>query len=214
MPSPRVDPLVNYQPRWAQRVSDIGRTLRGGIRPAARSELLGRAWALLAAAVHHYVGLHASRIGPVDSETRRDISSEKALDLLRNLDSGTWCPWNDPPGRVAAFVSTVARNGLVDHLRTAGPVVRESIGDDAGLVERTAGTARASDAAATREFVEALEVCAGTLGKRERTVWFFRVFYEMPSRQPSWSYPCVRGRRCSGSALRRSPSLRSGAKPR
>jgi RNA polymerase sigma factor (sigma-70 family) len=183
MQLPRVDPFEHYEPRWSRRLSIVAKQLSETRDPTLREAELELAWKYLAAALHHYLGLHAARIGPVDPESRRDISSEKALDLLRNLDAGTWSPWTDSPGRVAAFVSTVARNGLVDYLRESGPLVRDSIDEVDPVVRGATPEGYAAHRSVSQEFVRAFEACARALTTRDRTVWFFRVFYEMPSRQ-------------------------------
>jgi DNA-directed RNA polymerase specialized sigma24 family protein len=61
--------------------------------------------------------------------------------------------------------------------------VRVSIDEDDPVVPGSTPEGYAAHRSVSHEFVRAFEACAKKLTSRDRTVWFFRVFYEMPSRQ-------------------------------
>ena len=98
-------------------------------------------------------------------------------------------PTTSSPAQLCSFISTLARNGLVDHLRTGGGrrFVDLDAAQDVEAVEvRVRGQWRdeASDAAVDRaRFAQALRDCALRLKPKTRKMWFFRVFYEMPTKE-------------------------------
>jgi DNA-directed RNA polymerase specialized sigma24 family protein len=89
------------------------------------------------------------------------------------------------PAQVTAFISTLARNGLVDHLRSPKTSRRVSLEDGwegARSIQAVARTAPSADLdAERREFAGALRDCVMQLTPRARLVWFLRVFHELPS---------------------------------
>ena len=126
-------------------------------------------------------------IGAHDTE---DVASEKALDLLLRVESGAWDMRGHQPSEVAAFLSTVAQNGLRDlarRLRRQVPF-KDDYGPGTLQAGMDPGQGYASDdppdaLAQRREFTIALRWCADKLGRRSRLAWFFRVFYDMPSKE-------------------------------
>jgi len=168
--------------RWAHRLSELCARHEAG-DPAARARL----WVLISAALDHYVDLHQNRLGSVGREAAEDLVSEKASDLMASIEEGRWRPQDEPAPRVAAFVATTARNGVVDHLRRHGPRSRtpEGEGDEAFDFERLVAGPAADPgvAVAQEEFVEGLVECVSHLPERERRAWRLRVLYEMSTRQ-------------------------------
>ena len=182
MTAPTQDPEP-APPRWAARLRDAAECLSGAVDPNRRSRLLDEAWSILFVALDGAFAAQARRLGRVESQDLEDLVSEKALDLARRLESGAWSLQGRHDGEIVAFLRTVARNGLVDHLRTRGRLVSpeevdiEAMPDPGGHGERTA------DAVHRREFAGALVACTQRLSARDRTVWFFRVFYDLPTRE-------------------------------
>jgi RNA polymerase sigma factor (sigma-70 family) len=111
------------------------------------------------------------------------LASEKALDLVRRLESGAWDLEGRDPGEVTGFLSTVARNGLVDLFRERGRHVEHEEHE----IEPAAGSAAAPELPPVplerKAFARSLRDCASRLTARDRTVWFFRVFYDLRSRE-------------------------------
>lgn len=162
---------------WPERLICLAREMSGPARARARGEF----WLLLNLALAQRLRIQARRLGPFESERVRDLAAEKALDLVTRFDSGHWDPLKWSAGELVNFVSTVARNALVDDLRRGERMVSEPV--DA-LEPRVASGESESAASLVdrREFVSSLLDCAGRLSPRDRTVWLLRVLYDMPSR--------------------------------
>ncbi len=175
---------------WPRRLRELCGELGSATPPGTRELIREEAWILIGVALRRYLRHHASQLGPLSPEDLEDISSTKTLDLIRRAESKTWDPAGARGPEIATYLSRVARNGLVDHLRARGRFVRaaEDEGDDSahhGGAELDAfpQTEGADLGTARNEFAEALRLCAGALPPRSRTVWFFRVFYEMSTKE-------------------------------
>ena len=174
------------KPGWASSLRAACREFRSPGPPERRNRALSRAWDLTNTLLLQSLRRHESRLGPVDPEDRKDIASEKSLEILKAVDSGKWDIAEREGGEIVAFVSTVARNGLVDRLRELGRL--DYSVDDPDRPDptpdpvRTPAAARQDVTAHTREFVDALAGCAGKLKPRDRRVWFCRVLLEMASK--------------------------------
>jgi RNA polymerase sigma factor (sigma-70 family) len=89
---------------------------------------------------------------------------------------------------VAGYVSTVARNGLLDFLRRSrrrtAPLNNDA--EDGGALmegmDRQQGQPAPDVIAAGRCFARALCDCVSHLDPRTRLVWFLRVFHELSAR--------------------------------
>jgi RNA polymerase sigma factor (sigma-70 family) len=153
--------------------------LSGGGADSGR--LRGELWLILNAALRRFLRLHARRFHGLSRADLEDLASEKSLDLLRRLDSGTWEIMDRTDAEIAGFLSKVARNGIVDLLRRPESRRRAVEKEPERARKAVAGLAAAGgippDAQVeTRGFADALADCAGRLGTRSRRVWFFRVF--------------------------------------
>jgi RNA polymerase sigma factor (sigma-70 family) len=177
-------------PAWAARLVGACVRLKGAPGEAGEHPAWPDAWLLLSTGLHRYLRLHASRMASVADDDLRDLASEKTLGLLARIVSGAWDVEGRTGAEVAAYLSTAARNTLVDWLRRENMLVRT--GDDQADEERDEGMRETgtSDAAGdtdrgvqNREFAEALEGCVGGLEPRARRAWFFRTFYDMSSRE-------------------------------
>ncbi len=173
---------------WPERVIELARAWQAQREPARRERLLGELWTLLNAAVMRYLRVHGRRYGSPSAEDLEDIAADKALDLIRRIDGHRWDVAGARPAQVCAFVSTLARNGLIDHYRVVGRKRMEDLeaADRADPVPTAAVRPRVEspEARVERErFVEALERCAALLSPRARTAWFLRVLLDLPSRR-------------------------------
>jgi RNA polymerase sigma factor (sigma-70 family) len=182
--------LVPDTPRWAVHLQALATRSRSAADGRPEEELCGQVWLLLHGALLRYLRLHAANLGGRTHEEQEDIAAQKALLLLRRIVSGEWQPGDRSPAEVAAFLSRIARNALIDELRSqdrfASSAVLETSSGEAAVGSRGAVPSEPvepPDLAVERgEFVEALRECAERLQPRARTVWFFRVFYDMPSK--------------------------------
>jgi len=184
--------------QWPEHLQELLRRMRSAPDFDTRNRATGEAWVLLNTLIVIRLRVQATRYGTTAQEDLEDIAVEKSLDLLRRAESGEWDPEHRAPSELAAFLMTVARNGLVDFLRKSGRV--EPLAGDAGPDEDPRGAARAPlrasgegpDAdAERREFATALRGCAETLDVRTRMVWFLRVFCDLATKEIA-THPSVR----------------------
>jgi DNA-directed RNA polymerase specialized sigma24 family protein len=168
-------------PRWPARVI----ALAGARRSAEHGPddaVLGELWTLVHLGLARYVRQHAARLGPVEPEDVRDIAAEKALDLMRKLDAGEWDPAASEPGQLCAFLSILARNGVVDHLRSAPLLRRPRAAHQATAPDEPRPHEAPSRALCRILFPRALLDCLTALAPRARKIWLLRAFYDLPSK--------------------------------
>jgi len=175
-----VQAAPDARPVWPERVIELATEWKRERGRAAGDPILGELWRLVHAALSRYVRQHGGSQARLTREDLRDIASEKSLELLRKLLDGTWDPTASSAGELCAFVSTLARNGLVDQLRIASRERHAS-------VEPRPGVAAAGEtghlAAQRSAYVGALSRCASALHPRMQRIWFLRVFLELSSRE-------------------------------
>ncbi|HKQ62295.1 MAG TPA: sigma-70 family RNA polymerase sigma factor [Candidatus Polarisedimenticolaceae bacterium] len=170
--------------QWPERLVELGAAWHAASDQAEKDDVLSELWLLVNAALGKALRSQGRRFPGVDPEELRDIAAEKALELVLKLDRGQWDPAATSPGQLAVFITTLARNGLVDRQRATRR--RELLGErvaDAG----PAGWLWPRDEPPSLElererYVTALADCARRLPPRSLAVWFFRVFYQLPSR--------------------------------
>jgi len=175
-------------PRWPSRLPELCASLRSS-ESAARQAIRSEIWLVLHAALMASLRARAARVVRASREDLEDVASSKALELLASAESGVWDPTGRPAHEIAGFVARVARNGLVDLARRTGREVPSSFAENDDdwpeVRQAVAVTSEAApeDQAHAREFGLALHDCVERLQGRARRVWFFRVFYEMSSRE-------------------------------
>lgn len=150
--------------------------------PREKNRVLSELWLLLNTALTYYIRFHGRSQGHVDPEDARDIASEKAMVFLRGLESDS--PASPPPDaeRLCAYLSTLARNGLVDVLRKQGRTrdLERKLGDS---METRVTAENAEFNVQRAQFVEAICACMNELTPRARSAWFLRAFLDLPSRK-------------------------------
>ncbi len=161
---------------------DLKRLVRGFAGPE-RARARGEFWLLLNLALAQRLRILSGRYYRIDSESLRDLAAEKALELVDKLDRGQWNPLESHAGELVSFLSTVARNALVDELRRT----KRTKLDPAGMIETAPeGDGWNRDAAChgveREEFVSQLVACAARLSAPHRIIWLLRVLHEMPSK--------------------------------
>jgi RNA polymerase sigma factor (sigma-70 family) len=173
-------------PRWAERLNELCRTNQDS-RATTPSSLRQEIWQIVSLALSRYLRYHAARLGVSGPEDLADIASQKSLELLGKPDTSNERLANLAPREIPGFLSTVARNGLVDLLKARGRSAPPLDDDDAsvedGLAYVKSKTDRPDEPLERNEFAQALRQCAEVLEARTRLVWFFRVFYDMPSKE-------------------------------
>ena len=175
---------VDSAARWPEHVRTLAVRFRRETDPAARRLALEELWPVLLAVMTRLVRFHSARWGGMDPDAAHDVAAEKVLDLLSCLDQNEWRPETYDCRQLGAFLSTTARNGVIDDLRMRGRVrPLDSPGEETRPAPGTAETETAETALLRRQFVAALHECAGRLHPRARTAWFLRVFLDLPSKE-------------------------------
>jgi DNA-directed RNA polymerase specialized sigma24 family protein len=167
---------------WPEHVVRLGGIARESVG-ANRRDALGSIWKLLNLALQKYVRQQSRKLGRVPAETVREIASDKASDLIARLDREDWDPATLSPEMLRSFLATVARNGVVDVLRTGRreiPAGGET--ELQGVAAARPAVPEQEDAVGREEVAGALAQCASTLSSRSRRAWLLRVFYDFSSR--------------------------------
>jgi RNA polymerase sigma factor (sigma-70 family) len=180
---------VPLELRWAARLRDLGRQLHSATDLPSRQDARGEIWGILHLAISRYLRLQARRLGRFTPEDLEDLASQKALELIHRLDGSEWELHVLEVPEIPRILSTVARNALVDRLRQAGRqpfAVKADVKD----IDTPASTGVAARLEASpekelerKEFAEALRRCVERLDVRSRTIWFFRILCEMPTKE-------------------------------
>ncbi len=165
--------------RWPKRLRNLASGLLAGDQETRKN-----LWVVLQVAFTQYARRHAHKLGRLSREEIEDVTSEKSLHLFRNLESGKWNPVDRSDGEIMAYLSRIARNGVIDVLRQAGKI-QETIPDEGESLgqEVAAEIATTGDLAQSRQFAEAIRVCSSNLKGRARAAWFMRVFLDMKSKR-------------------------------
>lgn len=170
--------------RWAARILQLAAGWRSSRDGETRNQILGDLWTLLQLGLQKYVRAFSRRYGALGVEDVRDIAADKALDLLGRLDRQSWDPSASSPAQLCAFLASVARNGVVDLLRTRIREVPAGVPAESAPDEGEAHTVHlATLPAEPAEHARAIAECWRLLTPRARLVWFLRIFYELSSAQ-------------------------------
>jgi RNA polymerase sigma factor (sigma-70 family) len=187
-PPPAAEP--DRLPRWPARLQELCARLPHPGTCAPPPPLRSEIWLLLHAALSGYLHRHAIRLGGVPAEDLEDLAAEKSLDLLRRCEQGMWSLEGREPGEIVVYLSHVARNGLLDLQRRVHRRFQAEPEDEGESPwDRPAARNPGPDVEAPdtgverRDFARALRSCAEHLNPRDRRIWFFRIFYEMSSKE-------------------------------
>lgn len=168
---------------WPERIIELGAEWRQAGTDERRRRVLSDIWLLLNASLFKYLRIHAARLAPVDTEDLRDIASQKSLGLLEKLERGAWVPDDVKASQLCSFVSSVARNGLVDHIKLTEGRRRLRNARTSWAASRADGVGSAPSIGPDRSsFVDALLDCVFELQPRVRLMWYLRVMLELSSR--------------------------------
>ena len=178
--SERADPSAFWSRALAERLTQFNKS-RG---TPGEGRALGELWTLLSSTLQLTVRLQARKLGPLQPEDVEDIASEKAIAILsRFLDDQVRVDLGKPEV-VARWTLTIARNGVIDHLRRTNTRSQEPLKSlELISYEKTShrsGTGFTESADAST-FARALVNCVSGLTETQRTAWFLRVFYDMSS---------------------------------
>ena len=187
--------------RWPVVLADLCRRVRltvrgegaeGGTRvgegpDSTAGPLYDQIWILLNAALRLCLRAQSSHGGILSQEDIEDIASEKALEIHQGIVTGRVEIAGPSAGQVATFLSSVARNALIDHYRKSkrlAPAERShpAEGGSDVLPKQTHEDSTAHQVEA-REYARALTKCLSELAPRSRLVWFFRTFYGFSTKE-------------------------------
>jgi DNA-directed RNA polymerase specialized sigma24 family protein len=193
---PRLVEPRDDEPRWAWQLLEACRRLGGHLPTVERDRLRGEAWLLLRTSLTRYLRQHAARLGPVSPEAIEDVAAEKSLELLRRAEGRLWNLRGREGRQVAAFLSSVARHGVIDFLRASGPrrlvsLVDEAMDDSGGALAPSLAFQDPDARLEASEFAAHLMRGLEPLKPRVRIAWFLRVFFDWPSRRIA-EHPGVR----------------------
>jgi RNA polymerase sigma factor (sigma-70 family) len=167
---------------WPGRITDLCTAWKAATTDRERKRILSELWLYLNMGLTYYVRTHGETYGHIDPEDARDIASEKAMVFLRGLESEPDVPAD--PARICAYVSTLARNGLVDRLRKSGrerDLERKLV--DVAPRSHTDAARSAEVNIQHSQFLDAISACIAGLSPRARLIWFMRAFLDLPSRK-------------------------------
>ena len=183
--------LEARNPLWPAELARLQSRLRIAPERLERERARSSLWCLLVEVLERLLRGYAHRAGAGGDSEVEDLASEKALGLLARAESGAWDLSGRSPGEIVQYLARAARNGWLDHV--AAMRREPALG---GLEELDAlvasaplafdpGTSRSAEAEAQAEGAElaaALRECIAQLAERDRRVWFYRVYYELSSR--------------------------------
>ncbi|MEZ4388212.1 MAG: hypothetical protein R3D98_11675 [Candidatus Krumholzibacteriia bacterium] len=168
---------------WPERLQELASRWHGPLSPDEREQVRSEIWVLLVGALDLKLRRQIGRNADVDAELSYDLAMQRALDLFSRFARGQWDPRSTTAAQLQSYFTLLARNGLVDHLRSRAG--RGRLGERSlEACPEAAAAAPADELVVHRSrLAEALAACSGRLTRRARTAWFLRVFYDLSSRQ-------------------------------
>ena len=169
-------------PRWAHELTALLARLRTEGGESVRADL----WRVLHAGLYAALRAQAGAIVSLSVEDLEDLTSGKALELLRQAEGSQWGEGSRSANDHAGYLWRVARNALVDLARQRGreaPPPENEAAWDRAFADRIQQEAGPVDWTAAHEFADALAGCVGKLAPRARSAWWLRAGLERPSRE-------------------------------
>ncbi len=167
------------------RLAAVRRADRSAASTAAMPAWRGEVWVALRDAMVRL--LRGSRLATgVCVDDLEDLASAKALELILRAEQGEWVLEGRSTAEFVGYLAAVVRNALADHGKRAARMVsdddlpEEVVESRTGMQDKAA--AGADEPAMAREFLAGLRECVASLQPRARRVWFYRVFYDMTTR--------------------------------
>jgi RNA polymerase sigma-70 factor (ECF subfamily) len=179
-----------HDARWPLRLAAAFERRRRTEGEEERREAREELWVLLHFGVLRCLRAVAARSGGCEQTDLEDVASKKSLEILRQAECGKTDLSGKTAPDVVAFLTAVARHGLLDLRRAAA---RRPVVDPQGMPEGTLeesipwpGVEPAADPGAAveaGEFARGLRDCAEALPPRSLRIWFLRVFLDLSSRE-------------------------------
>ena len=116
-------------------------------------------------------------------EDLKDIACDKAVSLLNRIQHSKWSPAHEHPARIVRYLTSVARNGLIDHLRCR----RVSSRVENYPIRNSHASSSSESLSTAWDLVHASDC----LTEKARVIWFLRVGIGLTSKETA-SHPLVR----------------------
>ena len=140
-------------------------------------------WILAQSALLRFVRRAARKYPYLADEAAADIAAAKTLELFLKFDDASWKPADAEPAEIAAYIATVAKNGLVDHVRRDARYVRGTpAGEDLDATNRTETSSAPHLVHEQALFLDSLCACLDRLTSKAKRLWILRVLYGVPSK--------------------------------
>ena len=168
---------------WPERLIELATEFvrsEGFRQESARTQL----WLLLNTVLFYRIRRESLRIGILTLEDLQDLSSEKSLELMSRLQDGRWRIDATAPEKTISFITTVARNSVIDLQRRKKPGAPLYEGEEAMdfTPPQREPHIQPDTLPEKREFVSAIVDCASVLKDLHRRIWLFRVLLEMSAK--------------------------------
>ncbi len=165
--------------RWPLQLRDLVREWQAASDPGKAAALRDRTWVLLYGVVACFIRGRGRTLPSLLADLP-DVAAEKALDLMRQLDSRAWNPARATPEQVRAYVALAVKHALIDLAR-----LHDSHSLESGTHQAPEGSAAPVQDAAIdgKSYAAAIVACLSRLTARNRAAWCFRVLLEMTTDQ-------------------------------
>jgi DNA-directed RNA polymerase specialized sigma24 family protein len=165
-------------PLWPGRIRELAARCRQPLDALEKERLVAELWKLIGLALHKYVLLQTGRLGRLTADDIADVTSEKALELLRRLDGRQWDPTQSTDAQLCSFIAAVARHGVVDLLRRRRREARAASWFRWKAESQPVEPESSIDAC---RYARAVVDCAARLTARARWAWALRSFGGLPA---------------------------------
>ena len=166
---------------WPEHLLRLAAQWRGATDGRQRERLRERIWVLVVGALAMNVRRQAAQRAKADPEWAYDVSVKKALEILGAFARGDWKPGDYAPAQLQKYFALLARNAVIDTLRSGSQRQREREVGDAPLAAVPTPTPGAEQQVTHLRLAESVAACAAGLTRRARLVWFLRVFCDLPT---------------------------------
>jgi len=179
---------------WPRRIRELAARCQQTLDAVGKESVVAELSKVIGLAVHKYVLLQTGRLGRLTTDDVADVTSEKALELIRRLDRRQWNPTQSTDAQLRSFIAAVARHGVVDVLRRRRREARAASWFRWRAESRPAEEAsplNPESSVDARRYARAIVDCAARLTARARRAWALRTFGGLPAAEIA-QHPAIR----------------------